>query len=251
MNIYEYLINPMGRGSSVLMLTETRRSLDAQYTALMSKMQVKWYKYNDKFFIAHVKVPSKSIDNFYYDVLIEFDIESLPEGATTLNNAKCRVFSNCPSFTYTYVNIFSKSGDLIEWTRSKYDSKVFSHEPNQRNPLHIRNFERSIYFASKYVLSNGRNYKSKIEYNIFKVPTYQNILNLVASAQDTELKYKERKAHDKKRDENVVKLDSKTKKKEIAHLSNKNASGKTKSVTKTAKTAKTKTTKKTSKSRRF
>ena len=61
----------MGKGSSVLMLSNAKRELDNQYMELYTKITVKWYVLDDKYYIAHVKVPSKSKENLFYDVFDE------------------------------------------------------------------------------------------------------------------------------------------------------------------------------------
>lgn len=182
MNIQNYLINPMGKGSSVMMLSNARKELDNQYVELYIKMSVKWYILDDKYYIAHVKVPSKSRERLWYDVLLEFDIDTMRDtSSSTINNANVRVFSNCPSFAYTYANVFNQNKDLIDWTRNKYPRDIITKKPEIRNPYEITSYERSLYFAIKYILSNGRNYKAKIDNNVFRKQNYLQIYNQIKS----------------------------------------------------------------------
>jgi hypothetical protein len=201
MNIQEYMINPMGRGSSVLMLSETRRSLDIQYASLVSKMSMTWYLFQDKYFIAHVKVPSRSVEGLFYDVLIEIDTDSIPENSTIINSGNARVFSNCPSFVYTYAKLFNDDKDLIPWTLMKYNHQVFESDPVKRNPIKIINYERSLYFAIKYITTNGRNYKNRVRLNLIKKNHAEDILRHVNTTDEVIELYRtgRRKAEEKKK----------------------------------------------------
>lgn len=242
MNIQNYLINPMGKGSSVMMLSNARKELDKQYIELYTKMSVKWYILDDKYYIAHVKVPSKSREKLWYDVLLEFDIDTMRDtSSSTINNANVRVFSNCPSFAYTYANVFNQNKDLIDWTRNKYPRDIITKKPEVRNPYGITSYERSLYFAIKYVLSNGRNYKAKIDNNVFRKQNYLQIYNQIKSLDEIlDLYHRRNKLNVKERKDIVKTLP----KKEDQKSRPKNA------TTSVAKTRVTKTTSKVKKSKK-
>lgn len=201
MNIQNYLSNPMGKGSSIYMVKEARNSLDNQYLNVKSRIALVWYNLNDEYYIAHIRIPSKSVDSLFYDVLLEFDIKSIPDGASVINDANVRVFSNCPSFTYTYANVFEKNGDLINWTKLKYSSEIFSKDPVQRNPNKLYGYEKSLYLAMKYILSDRRNYLPSIKTLAIKINTYQKIYIHINSASQTEDIYKNNKKKMKEKED--------------------------------------------------
>lgn len=243
MNIQNYLINPMGKGSSVLMLSNARKTLDDQYVQLYTKMSVKWYVLDDKWYIAHVKVPSKSRERLWYDVLLEFDIDTMRDtSSSTINNANVKVFSNCPSFAYTYANIFNHNSDLIDWARNKYPKEIITKKPEIRNPYSIISYERSLYFAIKYVLSNGRNYKAKIDNNIFRKNNYLQIYNQIKSLDEVLELYNSRKKIGENKD------NTKNVNKSIPNNTKKKPKNATKTI---AKTRVTKTTSKVKKSKKI
>lgn len=215
MTIKEYLLNPMGPGNSSLMLSVTRNALDEEYRVLCSKMSVTWYSLGDKLLIAHIKVPSKKINDLYYDVLIEINVDSIPSGVTTINDAQIRVFSNCPSFIFTYAKVFFNKGILIDWARRKYDMKIFTDDPIKRNPSKIVNYEKSLYFAFKFIISNGRNYKDKIKLHNIKAKTNTIILDKIKSSDKVldEYNYKSKKMREKNIRINKSIDDSKSKQK--------------------------------------
>lgn len=127
--------------------------------------------------IVHVKVPSRSLKKFYYDVLLELEPV---DGAVTFGDCNVKVFSNCPSFIYTYAYVFyhldtgdqstgktrkSRSGMIIDTftrkiprdrllmpgTEKKVGKKVLNNEPSTRNPLGLPYFDSSIYAAIFYL----------------------------------------------------------------------------------------------------
>ena len=242
MNIQKYMINPMGSGSSALMLPELRKSLDIQYQELVSKITMAWYSFQDEYYIAHVKIPSRSIDALFYDVLIEVSKSSIPESSTVINGGNARVFSNCPSFTFTYAKVFDDKGDLISWTKGKYNTEVFVNDPVKRNPMKISNYERSIYFAIKFITTNGRNYKKRINLHIHKVESHMEILNLIKSSDEIIQEYQTKKKKQNTQKKSIVNSSKDSQKKDKKSISQKK---KTQGRVKT--TSKTKTNKKTSK----
>lgn len=223
--------NPLGKGASVLMLASTRKILDEEYGNLVQKITHKWYSLQDKYYIAHVKIPSKSSDKLYYDVLLEIDINSIPKNVTVINSSKCRVFSNCPSFVFTYAYVFDKNKDIIPWTKKKYNKKVFESNPVQRNPTELRNYERSLYFAIKYITSNGRNYKAGINLNMVRIRSHVQILNNLQSSDDILTAYRSSKETEESSTKKTTKNQKKTlppKKKNRGKVSSIKSSVKTK-----------------------
>lgn len=247
MNVQDYMNNPLGKGNAVFMIHESKRYLDDQYRILNGRMRITWYKLYDKYYVAHVRVPSRSVENLFYDVLVEFNIDVIKSGVSVINNAPARIFSNCPSFTYTYANAFDSTGDLISWSKVKYNNEIFTKDPIKRNPYKIKAYERSIYLAIKYILSNGRNLVRHIEQRSVKVSSHSKILLHVYKASEIEGLYHTRKKKNIKSDSTKNKQKTpKTMEKE--GIKKKTLTGKTNSVKTTKKTS---TTKKTKTSRRI
>lgn len=183
MDIMQYMENPFGKGISTGMLSIVKKSLDDQFKDLQGKMRVKWYSLGKQYLVAHVSVPSHTLDKIYYDVLVEFDTASVPDGQNLINKCSAQVFSNCMSFTYTYANVFNENGWLIKWTKNKYDKKVFKKDPVQRNPEKQNGYERSLYLAFKYLTTGGRNYKDRIQLNCIKAKNTMEITRNIKTAE--------------------------------------------------------------------
>lgn len=158
MTIQEYLSNPTGRSDAAMMLGTIRKRFDQEFSVLQNAIRVKWYFIENKSYVAHIRIPSSSYGKVFYDVLIEYDITSI-EGNSDFRQKAFRVFSNCPSFTYTYARVFYNMGMMIPWAQRKYNSKVLGLDPDKRNPGKIVNYEKSLYFAFRYLNKHASYYQ--------------------------------------------------------------------------------------------
>lgn len=248
MNIQDYMNNPLGKGNAVFMIHEAKRYLDEQYRILNGRMRLTWYKLHDKYYVAHVRIPSRTAQNLFYDVLVEFNMDNVPAGTSVINNASARVFSNCPSFTYTYANAFDATGDLIPWSKVKYAKEIFTKDPVKRNPYKIKAYERSVYLAIKYILSNGRNLVRHIDQRSIKVTSHSKILLHVYKASEIEGMYHSRTKKVSSKNDAGKKKQKTPKTMEKEGVKKKTLVGKSNNVKTTKKTS---TTKKTKTSRRI
>lgn len=245
MNIQQYMANPMGKGSSVTMLKDTQNRLNEQYKSLKSKIRLTWYKVGDKYFVAHIKIPSSSQDEMLYDVLLEFNDDTIKDNISVIKDASVRVFSNCPSFTYTYAYVFYKNKDLIEWARTKYRKEILTQRPAQRNAYEIRNYERSLYLAIRFMLEDARYYRESIDVKAKKVRSPKTILANIASDVDIQDRHNQIKALSKKKKDEKRQEKQKVEKRTLDRYKKKEEN----QNRVVAKTAKTKTTTKTSKTK--
>lgn len=154
----EYLDNPMGKGSTAIFNRNLIKSdLDNRYNKLIEKYEsFRYYHYNDcKNIYIHIKVPSESKRENTYDVVLKFCLTdpSLKHDISILNYP-LEFFSNCPSFTYTYAYVYGKNKLLISFLKDKYTNTVNKKQPVVKNPGEIINYDKSIYFACKFVKEN-------------------------------------------------------------------------------------------------
>lgn len=208
MTMDEYLSNPMGKGSAVPMSGELKSMLDNQYIEIRSKILCSWYLYKEDSLVAVLKIPSRTV-NLFYDVIIEFDLKSIPKEKNLTNFCKFRVYSNCPSFVFTYAYTFYKQNLLCKWALSKYPKEVLSKSPDMRNRYQIINFERSLYFAFKYLSTSGRNNIRVLVSGAPKETNYTNMLRWVVSSDEILEKY------DYEKDKERRKLQKNTKRKNV------------------------------------
>ena len=155
----EYLDNPMGKGSTAIANRNLiKTDLNTRYEKLINTHKsFKHYHYHDKHnFYIHIIIPSESKRNNTYDVVIQFaPTEKEVIKDINLKRYTIKVFSNCPSFTYTYAYVYNNYDLMIDFLKDKYNDMILSDNPIIKNPGEVINFEKSVYFACKYIKSNG------------------------------------------------------------------------------------------------
>lgn len=232
----EYLENPMGKGAATSMLNAIRPQLNATYEKAQGTMRGFFYLYKDNIMLVHVKVPSGSFESLFYDVIIQFDISD--PSSKNLGDIPFKVFSNCPSFTYTYGKVFKERGLFIDWCENKYEAVVMEKNPDIRNPFHIVSYEKSLYLALKYIMSGGR-YNVTVTKPLAKpITSLSNLLNDIQTSKDILEKYRnyKRKASgDKKKEEIQKRIQPTTKN---SSNPSKSSVSYTKKVSKTSKSKK-------------
>ena len=155
MTIAEYLKNPYGKGSAFSSNTKQKDDLDEQFQKISDKIVSKIYRYRD-FVIYHVVIPSTKKDYINYDVVVEVETKALHEGAASLEDLDFKVFSNCPSFIFTYAHVFRQYNMICEWLLPKYNKEVRTKAPSIRNQYGIVGLERSVYLALKHLHVTGK-----------------------------------------------------------------------------------------------
>lgn len=178
MTVSEYLANPYGKGAAFGAITQQRANLDAQFQALQSKISSRTYLYRNTA-IFHIIIPSQKDENSTYDVIVEIPFREKTEEEINLINSNFRVFSNCPSFIFTYANVFRNKGMLCTWLVDKYDPSVRNKAPARSNPYSIVGYERSIYLAFKYLKTSGKILALSVRNSPIKPSSYAQIAKLV------------------------------------------------------------------------
>lgn len=154
----KYLTNPSGnKGNLFLNMSMVKGNLNEKFDSLLrekkNKFDLKVYDNGNKF-ILYVKVPSSKYDLFY-DVVFEIDKkgeDDKPLERINLKKSKFKVYSNCPSFVFTYAFIFNNRELLIEGLKSKYSKDTLQKQPLQKNYYQIVAMEKSLFFAISYIL---------------------------------------------------------------------------------------------------
>ena len=140
MTFDQYIDNPMGKANAVFAARHTYKveysqKFDALYMREAGKIDRMLYydKAHDEYY-AHIKIPSESLEKFYYDVVIKFYTKD--NGIRTNSNLKLydvQFFSNDPAFIYTYLYVFRKHDMLIEELKSKCPRASLTIRPSERN----------------------------------------------------------------------------------------------------------------------
>lgn len=167
MTFEQYINNPMGKNNAVFSGRELFRSkyidtLDKLYVREGGKIDYVLYSKGDNYYV-YMKIPSEVVENFYYDVVVEFYPSSgSVSNSRTLSDYDVRFFSNDPSFVFTYAYVFSKNDMFIKDLQSKMSKEALRKSPNERNPGYQVGYVKSLYFT--YLIMKNKGLFSKIRF---------------------------------------------------------------------------------------
>ena len=204
--IGSFLNNPVGAGAASAYGRKTiLDNLRNEYQRLrqVGKFSHQFLKVDDSVLIA-VRVPSASFDNFHYDVVIEF--QNVGDSDQSLTAKEIRVFSNAPSFVFTYAYVFEEREMLIPYLRSLIGKEALSTPPRIRNPDETINYEKTVVLAMIHILSAELMKREQFDRDIQKVGKLQ-VKKLFRDADSIAAEYKKRKAEEsaKKKAESAAK----------------------------------------------
>lgn len=129
--------------------------------AAVTEIEGSWY--------FHIKVPSESQNKVEYDVVIRFFTNSdTYKKETHLRNYYIQFFSNSPSFIYQYAYVYKQKGYLIEKLYNKMDSEFLDTPPTKTNKDENLSYDKSIYFAVRFLASERFKYLGKLSSVFFK-----------------------------------------------------------------------------------
>lgn len=218
MDIRQYLDNPMGKGAIIQGKQLIIDDLDKRFEKLNTDKKIESDVYKDgNNYIFHIKLPSESERDNTYDVVIEFSpVDKTSLSDESIINYNVKFFSNCPSFIFTYAYAYNDKNLFIDFLSKKLDEQVLKNAPVVKNPMNIVNFEKSIYFACKYLVEEknlNKNYlksfvqRFKKKDFIHSIRTQAQIMEEIKKAKLllNDEKEKERRKEDKpKRTKNIL-----------------------------------------------
>ena len=213
MTFKQYIDNPMGRGSSIFSGREVYRR---EYTDKFDKLLLReagniYYRlyYDDRndHYFCYLKMPSETVENFYYDVVIKFlpMDKKVNKGEQTLNNYRVQFYSDDPAFFYTYLHVFMEKDLFVDELKSKVPKAVSKDDQHIRNPAGVVGYVKTLYFA--YLFMNMRNLFQKYiykaygeEYNRSKfIKEFEDMDKKLTTRQDLERELQKKKRLEEKR----------------------------------------------------
>lgn len=221
LNIEQLLKNPTGAYSSFFTSRErVKTELNARFYALLRKQVNSRFEFKvfqkplNGNFIFFIKVPSETFDDLYYDVLLEFEAVSKEhKKSTTILDYKIRVFSNSPDFVFTYAYVVNKNDFLCSIAKKKLSTEALTQEPKIKNPFEIYGFEKSCYYACKFIKEFNLYTKPKIKDNLFMYNELK-LLSLIKTDREKLQQYKDKK---EKKQKKKAKKATETKKTDIKY----------------------------------
>lgn len=133
-------------------------------------------------YFLHLKIPSGSKASVQYDVVIQFFTPD--KGVAEQDSLRpylLQFFSNSPSFIFQYAALYYREGYLIDAFQKKLDSRI-------TDPTYVSSgtakkelmFDKSLYFACKYVLENGVSLLQKSRLKRLKRASIQELLRSIS-----------------------------------------------------------------------
>lgn len=119
-----------------------------------NKIYIAAYTEIEDSYYLHIKVPSSTLRNgkYEYDVVIRFFTDDLlVKKEASLTPYYIQFFSNSPGFIYYYAALYKKHGFLIEALYDKLDPDYKDVMPEKTNPDNEVSYDKSIYFACKFI----------------------------------------------------------------------------------------------------
>lgn len=210
MDIRQYLDNPMGKGAIIPGKQMIVDDFNKRYTSLTSNKSIdcKIYK-NKELYYFHLIIPSESERDNTYDIVIEFSPkDKTDKGDESIINYDIRFFSNCPSFIYTYAYAYNLNGVFIDFMDKKLQKDIFKKPPLVKNPNNTVNFEKSLYYACKYLMDEKK-YLTKnflksaaLKFNkrdfLYSIRDHDKIMDEIKKANNKLKKEKEKEAKENK-----------------------------------------------------
>jgi hypothetical protein len=209
-SIRNFIDNPMGKGSNAIPSRQLiKDDLNRRFASLFShkekKMGLEIYKDKEDYYF-HFKVPSESKERKNtYDVVLQFTTgdEKEIQSDKNLNRYYVKFFSNSPSFTYTFAHAFNVYGMFIEELANKYRKEVMDKPPMTRNPAQVVSYEKSIYFAAHYLITENKYLNKLIIDPIAKPFKAKEFAKLIRNTDviELEIKKEQRRVHSEKEKE--------------------------------------------------
>ena len=171
----DFLVHPFG-----VAVTDVGEKLNPKYEKFKSLISVVSYSILDESYYIHVKVPSESQPGKTYDVVIQFmpKTETM-EKEQNLNSYVIQFFSNSPSFIYKYAALYKLHGYMIDALQEKLDPNYANALPEKANAKMELMYDKSIYFATKYLFENRLTYLSKSSLRYTKKISFRELVDSI------------------------------------------------------------------------
>ena len=161
--IKDFMYSPFGDSSS-MDKDESYKKLYEEFVRHLRIYVAGFTSIDDNYYV-HIRVPSETQkDNRYeYDVVIKFFTDK-PElkHSISLRQYYMQFFSNSPGFIYRYAALYKKHDYLIKELYDKLDPEYADTMPEKTNSDMKVSYDKSIFFACKYLSDLRFKYLNKI-----------------------------------------------------------------------------------------
>lgn len=135
----------------------------------------------DDVYFLRIRVASESASNVWYDVVVQLFMDDELKGRNiALNSYYVKFFSNSPGFVYKYGYLYHQHDMLIEVLANKYPKEVLTVEPNKTNAEKRMGYDKSIYYACRYILDRPLSLLSKTGLSVIQARSAKNFFDGIA-----------------------------------------------------------------------
>ena len=195
MSFEQYIANPMGKHNAVFSQRDMFKQI---YTEKFDKVflreagKINYTLYIDKKkdrYVAHIKVPSETVKDFYYDAVILFySTDAAIKSSPSIKDYFVKFFSNDPAFVFTYLRVFLKNDLFFEDLKPKSSKLALTRDPKIKNPYEVPGYSKILYFA--YLFMKSKNLFAKHMYSSYGIP--YDAKKLIANVEHTDKKISDR-----------------------------------------------------------
>lgn len=190
----QQIVKPFNSGFSAVSIKYLLEDLQRRYVAnIADNVVFKAVKEKNTYYVL-CRIPSESNYKYksnpiYYDVILELN----PPNKAALEDENLRdydvkVFSNCPSFVYSFTFVYFKKKALVNMPKGFYTRKALSVAPKTRNPLLLFGIEKTLWFTVCHMDANKYWKRSVLESMITEKETLKDIIKeLKVVGQDQKL----------------------------------------------------------------
>ena len=198
MNISEFYNNPMGKGSTALNIKAIKSDYDKKYNKISNIINHTTYFIKKDIYI-NILIPS-SVNGIFYNVVLKFTPNSKSTGIS-VTDMDFQIFSNSPSFLYTYANTYKKHKLLIRELDRKLSREMIKNIATTRNPYSILSYDFTVYSALRYIFQNGYIKIDSLKLGAVQTNSITPLLKSVQDWEDLQKKRKLQKNYNKLMDE--------------------------------------------------
>lgn len=193
MFVQDFLNNPSGKGNAVLNIKTIQSNYIEKYNKIANLIKYQIFLINSDIYFL-INIPS-SVNGIYYDIVVKFKKTSKSAGNSILD-MDFQVFSNSPSFLYTYAYAYEKHGLFIKEFKRKMSSQMIKKVAETRNPYAMLSYDFSIFASLYFIIKNDYTSMDTINRMASKINLHK-LLDLVKNADALQKDRKNQKAINK------------------------------------------------------
>lgn len=149
--IKEFLNNPGGKGNTALNIKSVKDGFLARYEKIVKSIEYQIFLVKKDVYIL-VNIPS-SVQGIKYDILVKF-VETSKSTGESIADYDMKIFSNSPSFLYTYAFAYDKQGLFLTDCKRKLSPQMLKDIAKSKNPYGILSYDFSVFAALHFIVSN-------------------------------------------------------------------------------------------------